>query len=285
MRLVSFAFQWVGSYRPCMIIDAWSQHPTLRHSQSPMFESLRRWTKQPAPTEEMPVSALIASMDAAKVDLSLISAWHGPHQNLITNDEVAGFVAEAPNRLVGVGSVDISKPEAVFGEVRRCVEKLGFKAIRVLPWLAECPPTDRRFYPVYTACAEFGVPFCTQMGHTGPLMPSEVGRPIYLDQVAIDFPNLTIVGGHIGYPWTNEAIAVATKHENVYIDTSAYTAGRYPRALVDYLKTHGRHKVLFGTNFPMLTHEKALAGLDTLGLDHAVQDAFLYQNAQRVFEL
>lgn len=248
-----------------------------------MFASLRRWIKDDAPADAMPVSALIASMDAAKVDLSLISAWHGPNQNLITNDEVAGFVAEAPGRLIGVGSVDISKPEDVFGEVRRCVEELGFKAIRVLPWLAECPPTDRRFYPVYTACSEFGVPFCTQIGHTGPLMPSEVGRPIYLDQVAIDFPNLTIVGGHIGYPWTDEAIAVTTKHPNVYIDTSAYTAGRYPAALVDYLKAHGRHKVMFGTNFPMLTHEKALAGLDALGLEDTVREAFLFKTAQRVF--
>ena len=65
------------------------------------------------------------------------------------------------------------------------------------------------------------MPFCTQIGHTGPLMPSEVGRPIYLDQVALDFPDLVIVGGHIGYPWTDEAIAVATKHPNVFIDTSA----------------------------------------------------------------
>ena len=113
-------------------------------------------------------------------------------------------------------------------EVRRCIRDLGFKAIRVLPWLWEVPPTDRRFYPVYAACIEERVPFCTQIGHTGPLMPSEVGRPIYLDQVALDFPELIIVAGHIGYPWTGEAIAVATKHPNVFIDTSAYTARRYP---------------------------------------------------------
>jgi hypothetical protein len=165
-------------------------------------------------------------------------------------------------------------------EIRRCVQELGFKAIRVLPWLWELPPTDRRFYPVYTACCELGVPFCTQIGHTGPLMPSEVGRPIYLDRVALDFPELVIVGGHIGYPWTEEAIAVATKHENVYIDTSAYTARRYPAALVEFMRGHGRHKVLFGTNYPMFTPAKALDGLEELGLDGTVQDLFLASNAQ-----
>lgn len=268
-----------------MIIDAWAQHPTLRHAQDPMFESLRRWTKSPVPTEPLPVAATVAAMDAAGVSQSLICAWVAPRNVMISNDEVAAFVQQAPSRLVGVGSVDIARPMDAVREVRRCVQELGFKAIRVLPWLWEVPPTDRRFYPVYAACCELGVPFCTQIGHTGPLMPSEVGRPIYLDQVALDFPALAIVAGHIGYPWTDEAIAVATKHEHVYIDTSAYTAQRYPAALVDFLRAHGRHKVLFGTNYPMITPAKALEGLPSLGLDTATQCAFLAHNARRVFKL
>ena len=153
----------------------------------------------------------------------------------------------------------------------------------MLPWLWEAPPTDRLFYPVYTSCCDLGVPFCTQIGHTGPLMPSEVGRPIYLDRVALDFPDLVIVAGHIGYPWTDEAIAVTTKHANVYIDTSAYTVQRYPSQLVDYLKAHGRGKVLLGTNYPMITPAKALAGLEELGLAPEVEAAFLGRNARRVF--
>jgi hypothetical protein len=204
---------------------------------------------------------------------------------MISNDEVASFVAQGKGRLIGVGSVDISKPMAAVREARRCVRELGFKAIRVLPWLWEAPPTDRRFYPIYAACCELDVPFCTQIGHTGPLMPSEVGRPIYLDQVALDFPELRIVGGHIGYPWTEEAIAVATKHENVFIDTSAYTVKRYPAALVEFLRGHGRDKVLFGSNYPMILPGKALEGLDSLGLDAEARALFLHGNAERVFRL
>ena len=267
------------------IIDAWGQHPTLRHSQDPMFDSLRRWTKTQTPTEQLPVAATIGLMDRAGVDRMLISAWEAPRNTMISNDEVAGFVAEAPDRLVGVGSVNIARPMEAVREIRRCVTELGFKAIRVLPWLWEVPPTDRRFYPVYATCVDLGVPFCTQIGHTGPLMPSEVGRPIYLDQVALDFPELTIVGGHIGYPWTEEAVAVATKHENVYIDTSAYTVGRYPPELVRFLKGHGAGKVLFGTNYPMMPPEQALRGLDDLGLDDTRAEMFLAGNAKRVFGL
>lgn len=268
-----------------MIIDAWAQHPTLRQMRDPMFESLRRWTKEPVPTAELPLSATLAAMAAGGVTQGLISAWVAPRNVMISNEEVAGFVAQSGGRLVGVGSVDISRPMAAMREVRRCVQELGFKGIRILPWLWEVPPTDRRFYPVYAACCEMGVPFCTQIGHAGPLMPSEVGRPIYLDQVAIDFPELTIVGGHIGYPWTDEAIAVATKHERFYIDTSAYTVKRYPAALVEFMRGHGRHKVLFGSNYPMILPGKALEGLETLGLDDEARSLFLAGNAARVYAL
>ena len=268
-----------------MIIDAWAQHPTLRHARDPVFDSLRRWNRQNAPSEELPVAATIRLMDAAGVAKGLISAWVAPRNTMISNDEVAGFVAEYPDRLVGIGSVDIARPMRAVGEIRRCVEELGFKGIRVLPWLWELPPTDRRFYPVYTACCDLGVPFCTQIGHTGPLMPSEVGRPIYLDRVALDFPELVIVAGHIGYPWTDEAVAVATKHVNVYIDTSAWTARRYPPQLVDYLRANGRRKVLFGSNYPMIAPAKALDGLDDLGLSAETRALFLGGNAQRVYGL
>jgi len=234
----------------------------------------------------MPLSVTLQNMDDAGVSISLISAWVGPKGEMISNDEVAGFVKEAPDRLVGVGSVDISRPMDAVREIRRCVEQLGFKAIRVLPWLWELPPTHAWFYPVYIECCELGVPFCTQVGHTGPLKPSEYGRPIpYIDQVALDFPELIIVGGHIGYPWTEEMIAVCTKHPNVYIDTSAYTVKRYPPNLISYMARHGRTKVMFGTNWPMIPPKKALEGLDELGLDEEARELFLSGNAARVFKL
>lgn len=96
---------------------------------------------------------------------------------------------------------------------------------------------------------------------------------------------LTIVCGHIGHPWTTEMIAVADKHENVCIDTSAYTAHRYPAELVDYLRGRGRRKVLFGTDYPMITPTQALKHLDQLGLDEETRDLFLSGNARRVFGL
>jgi predicted TIM-barrel fold metal-dependent hydrolase len=119
------------------------------------------------------------------------------------------------------------------------------------------------------------------------MRPSETGRPIpYIDQVALDFPELVVVCGHIGYPWTEEMVAVARKHEHVYIDTSAYTAKRYPHELVRYMQSRGgRRKVMFGSNYPMIAPNVALAGLDALGLDEETRELFLEGNARRVFDL
>ncbi|MFJ9241121.1 amidohydrolase family protein [Streptomyces sp. NPDC101776] len=257
----------------------------MRFIRHDMFASLRRWTGADLLTEEIPVDLTLAAMDAGGVDISLLSAWYGPEGPLISNDEVASFVAHAPDRLVGVASVDLRKPMEAVRELRRCVRALGFKALRVVPWLWGWPPDDRRYYPLYAECVELGIPFCTQVGHTGPLRTSETGRPIpYLDNVALDFPELTIVGGHIGYPWTEEMIAVTRKHQNVYIDTSAYTSKRIPPELVGYMRS-SRHKVLFGTNYPMITADKALADLDELGLDDTATGLYLHGHAERIFGL
>ncbi len=270
-----------------MIIDVWMQHPTARFLRSDMLASLRRWTGGAIPDDDVPIAATVASMDAAGVGFGLLSAWRGPHgQDLVSNDEVAEWIALHPNRFGGLATVDLDRPMEAVRELRRRVGD-GFAGLRVVPWLWDAPPTDRRYYPLFAQCVESGVPFCTQVGHTGPLRPSETGRPIpYIDQVALDFPDLVIVCGHVGYPWTEEMVAVARTHENVYIDTSAYTVKRLPPELVGFMKTPtGQRKVLFGTNYPMIGHAHALAGLDGLGLDEEARKDFLYRNAERVFGL
>ncbi len=271
-----------------MIVDAWMQHPTLRFQSHGMFASLRRWTGDAIPTEAMPLEATIAAMDAAGISFGLLSAWSAPHQpELITNAEVAESVSAYPDRFAGLACVNLNDPMGAVRELRRCVCDLGFRGLRVVPWLWEAPPTDRRYYPLFAACVELGVPFCTQVGHTGPMRPSETGRPIpYIDQVALDFPELVIVAGHVGYPWTEEMIAVTRKHPNVYIDTSAYTTGRIPPELASYMRTgSGRHKVLFGTNYPMIAPTSALADLATLKLDDESTNLFLADTARRLFRI
>jgi hypothetical protein len=272
--------------KPSPIIDAWIQHPTPEFLRHDMFASLRRWMGLEEVPESIPLELTMAALDAAGVSRALVSAWWGPEGPLISNDEVARFVAQHPERLSGVASVDLLRPLDAVRELRRAVRDDGLVALRVLPWLWGLPPDDRRYYPLYAECVELGIPFCLQVGHAGPLRPSAPGRPIpHLDHVALDFPELKIVGGHIGYPWTDEMIALATKYENVYIDTSAYKPKRYPAQLAEFLRGHGRRKVLFGSNYPMIQPAACLSQLGLLELDDEATRLFLYENAQRVFGL
>ncbi|HEX8952938.1 MAG TPA: amidohydrolase family protein, partial [Polyangia bacterium] len=192
-----------------LVVDAWIQHPSPAFVRHEMFASLRRWMGLTEVPAAIPPAFTIAALEAAGVGRALASAWWGPGGPLISNDEVAALVAERPDLFVGVASVELARPMDGVRELRRAVKQLGLRALRVLPWLWNLPPNDRRYYPLYAECIELGIPFCLQVGHTGPLRPSEPGRPIpYLDEVALEFPELVIVGGHIGYPWTDEMIAL-----------------------------------------------------------------------------
>jgi len=266
-------------------IDVWMQQPTSTFLGQPVFESLRRWTgrREPVPP---PLAATVAAMDQAGVGLGLLAAWQGPAGVWISNDEVAGFIAEHPGRFRGLAAVDLARPMEAVRELRRCVRSLGFVGLRIVPWLWGLPPDDRRYYPLYAECIALDVPVCLQVGHTGPLMSSEPGRPIpYFENVALEFPELSIVAGHVGVPWTQEILSLATKFENLHIDTSAYKLSRLPGEFVQFMRGHGSRKVMFGTNYPMLTAAECLQGLAGLGLDAEAQEAFLAGNARRVFRL
>ncbi|HLG17261.1 MAG TPA: amidohydrolase family protein [Blastocatellia bacterium] len=269
-------------------IDAWAQ-PAFGN----LFENVpevARLFKQSGSAEVLRAGvspqAMIYAMDRAGVETVMLCAWHRPGRWVITNDQVAAIASEFPGRFFGVAAVNLEKPLEATRELDRAVMELGFKALRVIPWLWNRPPNDKLYYPLYVKCIELDIPFCTQVGHTGPLMPSEPGRPVpYLDEVALTFPELKIVGGHIGYPWTDEMIGLAWKHENVFIDTSAHLPRYYPPALLHYMKTYGKEKVLFGTNFPQLPFEKCMEQARALELSDDVRMKFLRENARRVFKL
>lgn len=265
------------------IIDVWAQHPTKRFLAEPYFDSLKRWTGQNI--REVTLEFTLHAMQSAGVVKALISAWHGPNGALIGNDEVLEVTRQYPDHFVGIASVDLRHPVEAIRVLRKYVLEHGFKGLRIVQWLWELPCTHPLYYPLYAACVELNVPVCLQVGLTGPLRGSETGHPLHIERVALDFPDLKIVCGHIGYPWHTEMIAFATKFPNVYIDTSAYKPKRYPAELVAYLKTHGRHKVMFGTNYPMLTPQDCLNELGLLGLEEKISELFLYQNAIAVFSL
>jgi predicted TIM-barrel fold metal-dependent hydrolase len=222
--------------------------------------------------------ALLAEMDAAGVAMAGLcgqdDAW------------VAEVCARHPGRFFGIVSPDPRDIMACLRTIERCVREHGFKAVKIEPFLWGKPPTDAMYYPIYAKCVELDVTFTTQIGHTGPLYPSGVGRPIHLDQVALDFPDLRIVGGHIGWPWTEEAIALAWKHAHLFLDTSAHVPKHFPPAFTHFLRTFGQDKCLFASDWPLLPIARPLGELDAhCDLPAAVRRKFLRENAVRAFKL
>ncbi len=267
-------------------IDVWAQVVTERMARRPWMQTLLRWIGRD-PEAIMPTpEATLAAMDQADVEVALLSAWHGPEGELIGNDEVARQIEVAPTRFRGLATVDLERPMEAVREIRRVVDRKTFVGVRVVPWLWGLPPNDRRFYPVYAACIDAGVPFCTQIGHTGPLRGSETGRMLpYLEEVMLDFPELVVVAGHVGFPWLDELVTMTVKFRNFHVDTSAYALRRLPPAFVQWMKGLGAERVMFGTNWPMLSPAQCLEGLPGLGLTEAQSRAFLHGNARRVFAL
>lgn len=267
-------------------IDVWAQITTDRMVRQPWMETLLRWTGRAGQYAVPTVSSTLAAMDEGGVDISLLSAWHGPSGSLISNEEVAGYIDQAPDRFRGLATVDLANPMQAVRDIRHWVDGKRFVGVRVVPWLWNLPPNHRLYYPIYAACIDAGVPLCTQIGHTGPLMRSDTGRLIpYLEDVFLDFPELVVVGGHVGFPWIDELVSMAVKFPNFYVDTSAYALHRLPPAFVDFMKGVGRGRVMFGTNWPMLSPEKCLQGLNSLGLSADDAHNFLEGNARRVFGL
>ena len=152
-----------------MIIDAWMQHPNAEWIGNPMFELLRRWKPGKWSEQAHPVQDTLAEMDRAGVSVGMLCAWHGPNGPMISNDEVAQHCRTYPKRFVGIASVDLFRPMDAVRELRLRVKRDGFKGLRILPWVWGLPPDDRRYYPLFAECCELDIPFCTQVGHAGPL--------------------------------------------------------------------------------------------------------------------
>lgn len=266
------------------VIDAWANwwdasffavHAPTRG----LYERLRMLDRTGIDFERM-----IAEADAGGVDRIVISATAFPGSP-VDNDCLAAIVSRAPQRLIGCASVDPRDGMRAVRALRRAVRTLGFRALKLLPFLYDEPPSSRIYYPLYAECVELGIPVLVLTGHTAVLARSEVGRPMHLDEVALFFPELTIVAGHAGYPWTDELVSLAWKHERVFIDTSGHRPKYFPPQLTRFLDSYGRDKVMFGTGYPLMDYAGPLAEFRALGLRDATNAKVLGGNAARVFGL
>jgi hypothetical protein len=210
----------------------------------------------------------------------------------IPNEEIADAAAANPDLLVPFASVDPARPDAV-ERARRLIDEHGVKGFKFHPNLQEFFPNDRSAYPLYELISGAGLPALFHTGHSGigTGLPGGGGlrlkysNPMCLDDVAADFPDLQIVLAHPSFPWQDEAISICLHKANVWIDLSGWSPKYFPPQLVQYANTQLRDKVLFGSDFPLITPERWLADFEQAPFKDEVRPLILKENAARLLQL
>src|ERR687894_3271852 len=229
-----------------------------------------------ADQDRTPTVASIAEHYRARSTAAVVftvDAPAGTGHPALSSEEIADAAAEHADVLIPFGSVDPHAGKAAVARARLLVER-GARGFKFHPSLQEFEPSDRAFYPLYEAIAELGVPALFHTGQTGIGAGLPGGRgiklrysnPVLLDDVAADFPQLTIVLAHPSVPWQDEAISIATHKANAYIDLSGWSPKYFPEALVRQANSLLQDKVLFGSDFPLVTPDRWRRDLGLLEL-------------------
>jgi predicted TIM-barrel fold metal-dependent hydrolase len=211
----------------------------------------------------------------------------------VPNEEVAQAAADNPDVLIPFASIDPARGVAGVREARRLVTELGVRGFKFHPSVQAFYPNDRAVYPLYAAIEELGVPVVFHTGQTGIGARTRGGggirlkysNPLLIDDVAADFPDLRIILAHPSFPWQDEALAVANHKPLVYIDLSGWSPKYFPPQLVQYANTLLQDKVLFGSDYPLLTPDRWLADFDKLPIKPEVRPKILKDNAVRLLGL
>ncbi len=248
----------------------------------------------PAMRGGVTVEDYLGRMDRAGIQRSLLIAVRAGDINKAGGFEVPysrvhAVCQQHPERFSGLAGVDPFRGMQGLRDLEQAVTEFGFVGAHLYPHWCELAPDHAKYYPYYAKCCELDIPIMMQVGHNlvysrQRRLPS-VGRPICLDQVAIDFPELRLIGIHIGIPWTEEMISMCWKHENVYTAGDAYAPKYWPEAFVHYANSYGREKVMFGTDWPVIDPERAVQEVEELGFRDGAKRLLMRENALRVFNL
>jgi predicted TIM-barrel fold metal-dependent hydrolase len=211
----------------------------------------------------------------------------------VGNDYVADIARTYPEQFMGFASVDPWKGAMALQELERSVRELGLRGLKLHPTTQAFFPNDPRFYPLWAKCAELGIPALFHTGQTGVGSGAPGGggfklkysHPMLLDDVAADFPDLTIIMAHPAVPWQEEQLAVALHKGNVYIDLSGWSPKYFRPVLLQYATTLLQDKVLFGSDYPALQPDRWLRDFEALEIKAEVRQKILIENARKVLKM
>src|SRR5580698_5118663 len=211
----------------------------------------------------------------------------------VPNEEVAEAAAANPDVMIPFASIDPARGKAGVRQVRRLVTEHGVRGFKFHPNVQAFFPNDRMAYPLYEAIEECGAISVFHTGQTGIGAGAPGGggirlkysNPMFVDDVAVDFPGMKIILAHPSFPWQDEALSVATHKPQVYIDLSGWSPKYFPPQLVQYANTLLQDKVLFGTDYPLLTPERWMADFEKIAIRDEVKPGIFKNNAAKLLGL
>ena len=211
----------------------------------------------------------------------------------VPNEEVAEVAAQNGDVLIPFASIDPAKGKMGAREARRLIEHFGVRGFKFHPSLQAFYPNNRSAYVLYEVIAEAGLPAIFHTGHSGIGSGMRGGggvhlkysNPMYLDDVAVDFPDMPIIMAHPSFPWQDEALSVCLHKPQVYIDLSGWSPKYFPQQLIQYANTQLKHKMLFGSDYPLITPDRWLADFEKINIRPEVRPLILKENAVRLLGL
>ena len=209
----------------------------------------------------------------------------------VPNEDVAAFAQENSDIMIAFASVNPMRGQDAVNEARNLIRNNGVRGFKLHPPLQEFFPSDRRAYPFYEVMAEHKMPVIFHTGHSGigTGMPGgggvrlKYGNPMDIDDVAVDFPDMPIIMAHPSFPWQDEAISVCLHKPQVYIDLSGWSPKYFSPTLIQYANNMLKTKMLFGSDYPMLTPDRWLAEFAKIAIKDEVRPLILKENAARLF--
>jgi predicted TIM-barrel fold metal-dependent hydrolase len=211
----------------------------------------------------------------------------------VPNDEVARFAAENGDIMMAFASVNPMRGAAALEEARRLIGEGIIRGFKLHPPLQQFAPNDKRAYPFYEIVNQAKLPLIFHTGHSGigTGMPGgggvrlKYGNPMDIDDVAVDFPDIKIILAHPSFPWQDEAISVCLHKVNVWIDLSGWSPKYFSPTLVQYANSLLKKKMLFGSDYPMITPDRWMSDFASINIKDEVRPLILKENAMRLFGL
>src|SRR5690348_13619589 len=213
-------------------------------------------------------------------------------RQVVPNDEVLAFASQNSDIMMAFASIDPHRGAEAVAEARRVV-KAGVRGLKLHPPLQQFFPNDRVAYPLYEVFAEAKLPVLFHTGHSGigTGMPGgggvrlKYGNPMLIDDVAVDFPEMPIIMAHPSFPWQDEAISICLHKPEVFIDLSGWSPKYFSPTLIQYANTLLKHKVLYGSDYPLLTPDRWMADFKQIAIRDDVRPLILKENAAKLFGL